>query len=96
MDMVVDKLQFRNPVDKCCKDNCNPYDRIDLEGVSAIAVVFSMLVLSNVIQTYLHTQKKFKLKGIVIYLIHSCTPNWYTIKLSKGHISKGALLRVPP
>ena len=34
MDMVVDKLHFRNHVDKWCKDNCNPYDRDDLEGVS--------------------------------------------------------------
>lgn len=33
MDMVVDKLHFRNHVDKWCKENCNPYDRIDLEGV---------------------------------------------------------------
>ena len=34
IDMVVDKLHFRNHVDKWCKENCNPYDRKDLEGVS--------------------------------------------------------------
>lgn len=33
IDMVVDKLHFRNHVDKWCKENCNPYDRKDLEGV---------------------------------------------------------------
>jgi hypothetical protein len=39
MDMVVDKLHFRNHVDKWCKDNCNPYDRIDLEGVSDLLML---------------------------------------------------------
>ena len=47
MDMVVDKLHFRNHVDKCCKENCNPYDRIDLDRVNAITVIFAMLILSD-------------------------------------------------
>ena len=34
MDMVVDKLHFRNYVDRWCKAICNPYDRNDLRGVS--------------------------------------------------------------
>ena len=34
MDMVVDKLQFRNHVDLWCEPNCNPYDRNELHGVS--------------------------------------------------------------
>ena len=33
MDMVVDKMHFRNHVDRWCKANCNPYDRSDLDGV---------------------------------------------------------------
>ena len=32
-DMVVDKMHFRNHVDRWCKANCNPYDRSDLEEV---------------------------------------------------------------
>ena len=32
--MVVDKMHFRNHVDKWCRSNCNPYDRVDLEGVN--------------------------------------------------------------
>ena len=34
MDMVMDKLQFRNHVDLWCKPNCNPHDRNELHGVS--------------------------------------------------------------
>ena len=34
LDMVVDKMHFRNDVDKWCRSNCNPYDRVDLEGVN--------------------------------------------------------------
>ena len=34
MDMVVDKLQFRNHVDLCCKPNCNPDDQNELREVS--------------------------------------------------------------
>ncbi|XP_015751976.1 PREDICTED: uncharacterized protein LOC107331827 isoform X2 [Acropora digitifera] len=33
MDMVVDKLQCRNHVDRWCKANCNPHDRNELRGV---------------------------------------------------------------
>lgn len=33
LDMVVDKMHFRNHVDRWCKSNCNPYDRPDLDGV---------------------------------------------------------------
>lgn len=36
MDMVIDKMYFRNHVDKWCKANCNPYDRSDLDGVSNV------------------------------------------------------------
>lgn len=43
MDMVVDKLHFRNHVDKWCKANCNPYDRNELEGVSLINCDFFLL-----------------------------------------------------
>ena len=32
MDMVVDKFDFRNHVDRWCKANCNPHDRNDLHG----------------------------------------------------------------
>jgi len=39
MDMVVDKLLFRNHVDKWCKDKCNPYDWIGLEGVSDLLML---------------------------------------------------------
>ena len=35
MDMVVDKMHFRNHVDSWCKANCNPYDLSDLDGVSS-------------------------------------------------------------
>ena len=34
LDMVVDKMHFRNHVDRWCKSNCNPYDRQDLDGVN--------------------------------------------------------------
>ena len=34
MDMVVDKLQFKNLVDLWCKPNGNPHDRNELYGVS--------------------------------------------------------------
>ena len=34
MDMLVDKLQFTNHVDRQCKPNCNPHDRNELHGVS--------------------------------------------------------------
>ena len=34
MDMVVDKLQFRNHVDQWCKPNCNPHNRNELHRVS--------------------------------------------------------------
>ena len=34
MCMVVDKLRFRNHVDRSCKANCNPHDRDKLNGVS--------------------------------------------------------------
>ena len=34
MDMVVDKLHFRNHVDRWCKANCNPHNRSELHGVS--------------------------------------------------------------
>ena len=34
LDMVVDKLHFRNHTEKWCKEKCNPYDRMDLEGVN--------------------------------------------------------------
>ena len=33
MDVVIDKMQFRNHVDNWCKANCNPYDHGDLDGV---------------------------------------------------------------
>lgn len=33
MDVVIDKMQFRNHVDNWCKANCNPYDHRDLDGV---------------------------------------------------------------
>ena len=33
MDMVVDKMDYRNHVDSWCKANCNPYDRKDLDEV---------------------------------------------------------------
>ena len=36
MDMVIDKMHFRNHVDKWCKANCNPYDRSELDGVSNV------------------------------------------------------------
>ena len=39
MDMVVDKLQCRNHVDRWCKANCNPHDRNELRGVSVCLVV---------------------------------------------------------
>lgn len=35
MDMVIDKMHFRNHVDPWCRLNCNPYDRADLDGVSS-------------------------------------------------------------
>ena len=34
MDMVVEKLQFRNHVDLWCKPNCNPHDRNELHGIN--------------------------------------------------------------
>ena len=34
MDMVVEKLQFRNLVDLWCKPNCNPDDQNKLREVS--------------------------------------------------------------
>ena len=34
MDMVVDKLQFRNHVDLWCKGNFNPHDQNELREVS--------------------------------------------------------------
>ena len=34
MDMVVDKLQFRNHVDLWCKGNCNRHDQDELREVS--------------------------------------------------------------
>ena len=34
LDMVEDKLHFRNHTDKWCKEQCNPYDCMDLEGVN--------------------------------------------------------------
>ena len=40
MNMVIDKMHFRNHVDKWCKANCNPYDRRDLDGVSEIFLQF--------------------------------------------------------
>ena len=40
MDMVVDKLQFRNHVNRWCKPNCNPHDRNELHGVSVCLSVF--------------------------------------------------------
>ena len=46
MDMVVDKMHFRNHVDCWCKANCNPYDRTDLEGVS-IQLLWDLLVHKN-------------------------------------------------
>ena len=33
IDMVVDKLQFRNHVDLWCKPNCNPDDQNELREV---------------------------------------------------------------
>ena len=33
MDMVVDKLQFRNLADQRCKPNCNPNDENELRDV---------------------------------------------------------------
>ena len=33
MDVVIDKMHFRNHVDDWCKANCNPYDHCDLDGV---------------------------------------------------------------
>ena len=38
MDMVIDKMHFRNHVDNWCKANCNPYDRKDLDGVSYLVI----------------------------------------------------------
>ena len=32
LDMVVDKLHIRNRRDEWCKEQCNPYDHLDLEG----------------------------------------------------------------
>ena len=74
MDMVVDKLHFRNHVDKWCKENCNPYDRIDLDGVNAITVLSAMLILSDEIKFILSLLYKHKLKGMVIYSTHPCPP----------------------
>ena len=39
MDMVIDKMHFRNHVDNWCKTNCNPYDRKDLDGVSYLDLI---------------------------------------------------------
>ena len=39
IDMVVDKLHFRNHVDRWCKANCNPHDRNDLHGGSVCLCV---------------------------------------------------------
>ena len=36
MDMVIDKMHFRNHVDSWCKANCNPYDRKELDGVRTL------------------------------------------------------------
>lgn len=35
MDMMVDKMHYRNHVDSWCKANCNPYDRSNLDGASS-------------------------------------------------------------
>ena len=44
MDMVVDKLQFRNHVDLWCKPNCNPHDQNELREVSVCLIYVSICI----------------------------------------------------
>ena len=46
MDMMVDKLHFRNYVDRWFKANCNPSDRNELHGVSVCMSVSVCIQIS--------------------------------------------------
>ena len=48
MDMVVDKMHFRNHVDRWCKETCNPYDRPDLEGVGICYYWISLSTITTI------------------------------------------------
>ncbi|XP_044168316.1 uncharacterized protein LOC122952504 [Acropora millepora] len=68
MDMVIDKMHFRNHVDNWCKTNCNPYDRKDLDGVDTEVCeqTFSWLSQYGKITRHMN-QNRF-----IFYIVNLC------------------------